>query len=98
MTPDVELVYFEGCPHVEAARAALRAALLVMGFAPEWKEWDQDDPKTPARVQRYGSPTVLVGDREVRGASPQSTGRGCSIDGPPSVEEIRRALAAEIAD
>ena len=98
MKPVVELVYFKGCPHVDMARAALRAALLAMGFPPEWREWDQENPDIPARLQAYGSPTVLVGDHDVRGESPPSTGRACRVDGLPSVEEIRWALAAETTE
>jgi hypothetical protein len=97
MKAAVELVYFRGCPHVEAAREALQAALMAMGFAPEWEEWDQESPETPARVQGYGSPTVLVGGRDVRGGSPGSAGRACRVDGLPSSAEIRSALAAEAA-
>jgi hypothetical protein len=35
MTPTVELVFFQGCPHVEAARQALQAALDALGLRPE---------------------------------------------------------------
>ncbi len=98
MKAAVELVYFKGCPRVEAARQALRAALGAMGFAPEWEEWDQESPQAPARVQGYGSPTVLVGGQDVRGESGGAGGRACRADGPPSIEEIRRALAEEMTE
>jgi len=97
MKPTVELVYFKGCPHVEAARRALRGALTAMGFTPEWEEWDQEDPEAPARVQGYGSPTVLIGGQDVRGGSGGAGGRACRADGPLSIEEIRGALAEEVA-
>jgi hypothetical protein len=98
MKAAVELVYFKGCPHVEAARETLRVALGAMGFAPEWEEWDQESPQSPARVQGYGSPTVLIGGQDVRGGSAEGGGRACRADGPPSIEEIRRALAEEMTE
>lgn len=98
MKPTVELIYFRGCPRVDAARQALRDAFAAMGFTPEWEEWDQESPAAPARVQEYGSPTVLIGGQDVRGggAGVKGGGRACRADGPPSIEEIRRALADEI--
>ncbi len=95
MNPAAELVYFRGCPHVAAARKALHDALTATGFAPDWQEWDQENPRTPVRVRGYGSPTVLVGGRDVRGGSAGSEGLACRADGPPSVDEIRRALSGE---
>jgi hypothetical protein len=89
----IELVYFQGCPNVDRARDALRAALGDLGQPARWTEWDQESPEAPARVQGYGSPTVLVNGRDVRGSEPGGAGRSCRADGPPSVDDIRRALA-----
>ena len=96
MKAAVELIYFKGCPRVEEARQALRAALAAMGFTPEWDEWDQESPEAPARVQGYGSPTVLIGGQDVRRGGTGVGGRACRADGPPSIEEIRRSLAEEM--
>ena len=35
--PLIELVYFTGCPHVDAARAALRTALNAAGLPAQWR-------------------------------------------------------------
>ena len=94
MKPEVELVYFRGCPNVEAARQALRAAFAAMGVTPEWKEWDQECPDVPARIQGYSSPTVLIGGRDVQGGTAGTEGRACRADGPPSTEQICSSLAA----
>jgi hypothetical protein len=93
-TPPVELVYFPGCPHVDAARAALRAAFETAGLPARWWEWDQTLPETPAHLHGYGSPTVLVGGRDVTGTALKNTGRACRADGVPSSEAITAALAA----
>ena len=92
-TPPIELVYFTGCPHVAAARDALRTALDNAGLPASWQEWDQADPRTPARLHGYGSPTVLVGGMDVTGATASNTGRACRADGIPAAATISAALA-----
>jgi hypothetical protein len=93
-TPPVELVYFTGCPHVDAARAALRVAFETARLPARWREWDQALPETPAHLQGYGSPTVLVGGRDVMGKALLNAGLACRADGIPSPEVITAALAA----
>ncbi len=92
MEPNVELVYFGSCPNVGLARQALEDAFRSLGLAPGWQEWDEENPATPARVRGYGSPTVLIGGRDVRGGSAGSEGLACRADGAPSADEIRRAF------
>ena len=92
--PPIELVYFTGCPHVEQARTALRAALKAAGLPAEWREWDQARPETPEHVLGYGSPTVLIGGVDVTGKSPANSGRACRADGIPPAATIAAALAA----
>jgi hypothetical protein len=93
----VELVYFAGCPHVEAARAALRVALGRAGLAPVWQEWDQAMPGAPAHVHGLSSPTILVAGRDVTGAEAGAIGRACRADGIPAPEVIVAALRAATA-
>ena len=88
---DVELVYFTGCPHVETARHAIRDALALEQLPLVWQEWDQHDPATPARVQRYASPTVLISGRDVTGAA-RGDAAACRADGIPVAETIRAAV------
>ena len=90
-TPAVELIYFAGCPNVESARANIRAALSAKDLTPEWREWDQMDAGAPARVKQYGSPTVLVDDKDVTGAESVAA-MACRASGAPSVEQILLAL------
>jgi hypothetical protein len=90
--PPIELVYFTGCPHVDAARESLRAALNAAGLPARWVEWDQTREATPERVHAYGSPTVLIGGVDVTGAAP-THGRSCRADGIPAVAVIVDALS-----
>ena len=95
----VQLVYFPGCPHVAAAREAIRSALRAEGLALAWKEWNRDDASTPPHLRSFGSPTVLVDGRDVSPAPTQgaccrlyTTERG--TQGVPPVELLRTALRA----
>lgn len=88
--PSVELLYFAGCPHVDAVRANLRAALEDPGA---WREWDLAAPETPDRLKGYGSPTVLVDGTDVTGAAPApGAALSCRADGVPTASVIREAL------
>jgi len=86
---EVELVYFDGCPNAEDARANLRAVLEEGS----WREWNLSATDTPARVRRHGSPTVLVDGRDVTGEREAAGAMACRADGAPSPEVIRKALA-----
>ncbi len=92
-SPLIELVHFTGCPHVAAARVALRTALDAFGLPAQWQEWDQTHPQTPARLQGYGSPTVLVGGVDVTGKAVSNAGRACRADGVPPAAAITAALS-----
>lgn len=86
----IDLVYFDGCPNVDRARANLRA--LVPDGA--WAEWNLASADTPERFRRFGSPTVLVEGRDVTGEA-ERVGAGamaCRTDGAPSEDTIRAAL------
>ena len=89
----IELVFFEGCPHVDLAREALRTALDATGLAPRRVEWDQLNAATPDRLQLYGSPTTLIGGVDVTGAA-STHGRTCRADSIPTVDTIAKALLA----
>ena len=88
----IELIYFDGCPNLEAARANLQQALEEANVPPKWREWEQSDADAPAYVQRHGSPTILVNGRDVTGAEVVVAAASCRADGAPSVEAIRAAL------
>ena len=97
-TPSVELIYFAGCPNVDAARAALRTALGAAGLPLTWQEWDQTAPTAPTDVQGFGSPTVLIDGRDVTGVGASSAGRACCAGRAPGSDLIIAALASALAD
>jgi hypothetical protein len=88
----LELVYFQGCPSVEAARASIRVALGTLGLPLSWQEWDLDDPQLPARLRAFPSPTVLVRGRDVLGDGPIAAARACRAGDVATPEIIAAAL------
>ena len=90
--PNVELVYFEGCPNAAEARSRLQQALESCRLAPVWREWDLGAGDAPSHVMGYASPTVLVDGRDVAGDGERGSGPGCAAAGPPTVEAIVAVL------
>jgi len=88
---EIDLVYFDGCPNVDEARSHLRA-LLPDG---SWTEWNLSSADTPETYRRHGSPTVLVDGRDVTGDGGGAVAMACRVDGAPSRDVIRRALATD---
>lgn len=94
----VQFLSFPSCPNADAAREALRRALIESGLPPRFEEVDVSASGTRARLRAWGSPTILVDGRDVAGALP--TGPGCRLYdgapegmlGVPSDELIRAAL------
>ena len=91
----IHLLYFQGCPHVEAARASVRGALAAEGIDAPIEEIDVQDPAAPAWARGWGSPTILIDGKDVGGQGP-STSSSCRLypGGAPSVDAIRAAIAA----
>ncbi len=89
----IDLVYFDGCPHVATARQRLHDALGSLTSSVRWNEWDTGAAATPDRFRGYSSPTVLVNGVDVERKGPPS-GAGCAVGGGPSVEALCAAFAA----
>lgn len=88
----IDLVYFEGCPHVASARERLRHALASLKSRAQWSEWDTAAAATPEHLRGYSSPTVLVNGVDVERKTP-TTGAGCAVGGGPSLALLLDALA-----
>ncbi|KAB2911534.1 MAG: hypothetical protein F9K40_00625 [Kofleriaceae bacterium] len=91
----IQLLYFEGCPNLEPARAALRDAMAAEKVDQAVEEIDVESPDAPESLRGWGSPTILVDGKDITGAA-RATGSSCRLyaSGAPSVDEIRARLAA----
>jgi hypothetical protein len=65
--PKIELVWDDDCPHVDAARENLAAALSAIGAPARWDEWRRDDRAAPPYASLVGSPAILIDGRDVEG-------------------------------
>lgn len=96
----IELIYDHDCPNVELARTRLLQALAETGVPARCVEWERGDPSGPSHVRAYGSPTVLVDEKDVAGIDPAGSVSCCRLyaaanggfSGAPSVEMIATAL------
>lgn len=70
--PLVEILTFEGCPNHEPAIALVERVSRELGVRPEIRLVDVPDRETAQRLRFLGSPTILVGGRDV---DPQADGR-----------------------
>ena len=92
---NVQLLYFQGCPNVDASRAATRDALAAENLDVPVEEIDVEDPAAPDWARGWGSPTILINGKDVAGQT-RSDASACRIyaNGAPSVTAIREHLAA----
>lgn len=100
--PDLELLWWEGCPSTERALAELREALADVGLGDaeiRTREIDTDAEAEQAGFR--GSPTILIDGIDVAGASDDDQiGLGCRVyrrrDGrispTPDPDDLREAL------
>ena len=94
----VQLLFFEGCPHVDATRQVLRQALESVGLGEvALEQIDVDAASTPAAFRDWGSPTILIDGLDIAGERGPS-GRSCRLygnagkSGVPSKELIEEQL------
>jgi hypothetical protein len=58
--PRVEILYFEGCPNHEPARALVERLASQLGIEPEIELVEVADPHAAVALHFLGSPTVRV--------------------------------------
>jgi hypothetical protein len=102
--PQVEFIYDSDCPNAAATRENLARALARAGLPAKWREWERSDPAAPDRARRFGSPAILINDRDLEGLELDHaslcrvyrTPAG-SLSGVPSVESIVNALTGSVS-
>src|SRR5262245_16877822 len=95
----IQLVMFEGCAHVAAARELLSRVLSTVGGPASYEEVDTEAAGTPERYRAYASPTILVDGEPIDGEARH--GNCCRLYqddagrlvGVPSEAALRSALA-----
>jgi hypothetical protein len=63
--PLVEILYFDGCPNHQDARALVERVSRELGLEPELRLVDVADEATARRLRFLGSPTIRVGGIDV---------------------------------
>ena len=98
--PTVELLYFEGCPHVEAAQSLVQEVAAGEGITPDVRLVEVA-PEDVERLRFLGSPSVRVNGHDVEpGADVRDTFMfACRVyrtplghSGQPAAEWVRAAL------
>lgn len=91
----IQLLHFEGCPNVDAARAALRRALAAEQIEAAVEEIDVEASDAPEWARGWGSPTILIDGHDVMGQTRSSGSSCCRLytDGAPSIDVIRTRIA-----
>jgi len=75
----IQLLYFEGCPHVEETRVVLRSALAACAIPDVTvEELDVEAATTPSDLRGWGSPTILVDGVDLLGER-SATGMACRV-------------------
>jgi hypothetical protein len=93
---DVELLYFDGCPHWETADARVRHVAEEVGAQVRQRRLSEGDDLTGFG----GSPTILIDGRDPFPRTAPMDGLSCRLyatpEGPagsPTVDQLRTVLA-----
>ena len=103
--PAVELLYFEGCPNVEAVRALVQRVAADLGITADLRLVEV----TPQEVERFrflGSPSVRVNGHDIEPGADERTAftfacrvyqTPLGLARQPATEWVRAALASRTA-
>ena len=96
---DVELAYFDGCPHWRDAEAQLLALQPEFGFELQYRIIDS--PETAVTAGFLGSPSIRVNGNDLIDSPGQAVGFACcrydtpaGPAGSPTIGQLRAALTA----
>ena len=74
----VDVLYFEGCPHHEPALQLVRNVIHELGIAAEVREIDVETAEDAVRLRFLGSPTIQVDGVDIEPARTNDTSFGMS--------------------
>ena len=95
----IQLLHFDGCPNVDAARKALRKALTAEQLELPVEEIDIAAQAAPEWSRGWGAPTILIDGKDLVGQEPLFSCACRRYDGgAPSVETIRAKIAVARTD
>jgi hypothetical protein len=99
--PEIELLWWEGCPSTDKARAELRGALADLGLdGAEIREREIETDADAEAAGFIGSPTILIDGEDVYPAPDEPAALNCRIyrrrDGrlapTPDPDDLREVL------
>jgi hypothetical protein len=102
--PQVEILYFDGCPNHRPAQQLVEQVAAELGLQPQIELVEVANVEAAARLRFLGSPSVRVNGRDVEpGADERSDfalscrvyRHGHGFAGRPDPEWIRAALSEE---
>lgn len=102
--PEVEILYFDGCPNHDPAVALVERVAAELGIRPRIRLVNVPDGDAAARLRFLGSPSVRVGGRDVEPGADARTdyALSCRIfrtvsgsSGEPDELWVREALMRE---
>ncbi len=94
----IELIFDADCPNVPQAREVLLRALKKLDMDCLWQEWERSDSACPGYARSYGSPTILVNEKDVSQSSHNESAccrvylENTEFKGCPSVDDVVSAL------
>jgi hypothetical protein len=103
--PNVEFLWWRGCPSWERALAELHEEMAVAGLDPDKVEVREVNTEADAQREEFvGSPTIRVDGRDVQAPGDEPVGLTCRIyrlrDGRisalPDRQDVRAALATAL--
>ncbi len=90
----IELLYFPGCPNVDATRENLKTALKAFSKKPvPFEEVNIHDPESPEEYRNWPSPSILVNGQDVEGTV-EAEAAACRIYPGERAPRIKKILAA----
>lgn len=100
---EIEVFFFEGCPHHEPTLQRLREVVEALGIDANLREVAVADAKEAEALRFLGSPSVRVNGRDIEPGADELTEFALScriygVSGVPSRELMRVALVGESSE